>query len=50
MLEIKSELDPQHVYSVAEITREIKLLLETTIPVVWVEGEISNLKFQIGDV
>ena len=45
MFEIQSELDPQHIYSVAEITREIKLLLETTIPVVWVEGEISNLKF-----
>lgn len=45
MFEIQSELDPQHVYSVAEITREIKVLLETTIPVVWVEGEISNLKF-----
>lgn len=45
MLEIQSELDPQHIYSVAEITREIKLLLETSIPVVWVEGEISNLKF-----
>lgn len=44
MFEIQSELDPQHVYSVAEITREIKVLLETTIPVVWVEGEISNLK------
>jgi exodeoxyribonuclease VII large subunit len=45
MFEIQSELDLQHVFSVAEITREIKLLLETTIPVVWVEGEISNLKF-----
>jgi len=45
MFEVQSELDPQHVYSVAEITREIKVLLETTIPVVWVEGEISNLKF-----
>ncbi len=45
MFEIQSELDPQHVYSVAEITHEIKLLLETTIPVVWVQGEISNLKF-----
>lgn len=45
MFEIQSELDPQHVYSVAELTREIKLLLETTIPVIWVEGEISNLKF-----
>ena len=45
MFEIRSELDPQHIFSVAEITREIKVLLETTIPVVWVEGEISNLKF-----
>ncbi len=45
MFEIQSELDLQHVFSVAEITREIKLLLETTIPVVWIEGEISNLKF-----
>jgi len=45
MFEIQSELAPQHVYSVAEISREIKMLLETTIPVVWVEGEISNLKF-----
>jgi len=45
MLTIESELDPQYVYSVAELTREIKVLLETTIPVVWVEGEISNLKF-----
>ncbi len=45
MFEIQSEIDPHHVYSIAEITREIKLLLETTIPVVWVEGEISNLKF-----
>ena len=45
MFEIQSELDPQHIYSIAEITHEIKLLLETTIPVVWIEGEISNLKF-----
>ncbi len=45
MLEIQSELDPQHIFSVAEITSEIKLLLETTIPIVWVQGEISNLKF-----
>jgi len=45
MFEIHSELDPQHIYSVAELTREIKVLLETTIPMVWVQGEISNLKF-----
>ena len=45
MLTIHSELDAQHIYSVTELTREIKLLLEATIPVVWLEGEISNLKF-----
>ncbi|MBC7188215.1 MAG: exodeoxyribonuclease VII large subunit [Calditrichaeota bacterium] len=31
-------------YTVSELTREIKVLLETTIPVVWVEGEVSNFK------
>jgi exodeoxyribonuclease VII large subunit len=30
------------VYSVSELTNEIKLILETSIPSVWVEGEISN--------
>ena len=30
------------VYSVAELTNEIKILLETSIPSIWVEGEISN--------
>lgn len=44
MDEIHSELAPQHIYSVGELTREIKVLLETTIPIVWVMGEISNLK------
>jgi len=32
------------IYTITELTREIKLLLESTIPVVWVEGEISNFK------
>jgi exodeoxyribonuclease VII large subunit len=44
MFEIQSELDVPHVYSVAELTREIKVLLETSLPVCWVEGEISNFK------
>jgi len=30
--------------TVSELTHEIKFLLETSIPVVWVEGEISNFK------
>ena len=32
------------IYSISEITRKIKLLLENTIPTIWVEGEISNFK------
>jgi exodeoxyribonuclease VII large subunit len=34
----------QHIYTVAEITREIKLLLEDTLPTIWVQGEVSNFK------
>ena len=34
----------QRIYKVSELTREIRLLLEDRFPVVWVEGEISNLK------
>ena len=45
MFEIKSEIAPQSVLSVSELNREIKTLLETTIPILWIEGEISNLKF-----
>jgi exodeoxyribonuclease VII large subunit len=33
-----------YVYSVAEITRQIKLLLEESFPLLWVEGEISNFR------
>lgn len=32
------------VYSVSEITRTIKLLLEENIPPLWIQGEISNFK------
>jgi len=45
MLDFQSELAPQHVYSVSELTTEIKVLLETTLPIIWLEGEISNLTF-----
>lgn len=34
----------RRVYSVSEITREIKTVLEEGFPTVWIEGEISNLK------
>lgn len=32
------------IYSVAEITREIKSLLESSFPRLWIEGELSNFK------
>ncbi len=34
----------QKVYTVGEITRIVKLLIEENIPTVWLEGEISNFK------
>lgn len=33
------------IYTVSTLTREIKELLEMSFPRLWVEGEISNLKF-----
>lgn len=33
---------PEKIYTVTEITREIKAVLEKSFPTVWVEGEISN--------
>ena len=35
----------QKIYSVSVLTREVKELLEMSFPRLWVEGEISNLKF-----
>ncbi|MFQ5584210.1 MAG: exodeoxyribonuclease VII large subunit, partial [Calditrichia bacterium] len=34
----------EKIYSVSKLTREIKELLESSFPKIWVEGEISNLK------
>jgi exodeoxyribonuclease VII large subunit len=34
--------DEEHLYTVSELTAEIKDLLETSFPAVWVTGEISN--------
>ena len=33
---------PERIYTVTEITREIKGMLEQSFPAIWVEGEISN--------
>ncbi len=32
------------VYTISQIPREIKVVLETAFPTIWVEGEISNFK------
>lgn len=34
----------EHIYSISELTRDIKILLETKFPVIRVEGEISNFR------
>ncbi|MFA5156465.1 MAG: exodeoxyribonuclease VII large subunit [Candidatus Omnitrophota bacterium] len=34
----------RHVYTISEITRDIKLILENTFGEIWLEGEISNFK------
>ncbi len=34
---------PSQILSVSELNREAKYLLETSFPLIWVEGEISNL-------
>jgi exodeoxyribonuclease VII large subunit len=35
---------PKKIYTVSEITRQIKLELEKTFPVIWIEGEIADFK------
>ena len=35
---------PDRIYTVSEITRLVKLEVETAFPVLWVEGEISNFR------
>jgi len=34
----------RHIYSVSQITQDIKILIENTLSQVWVEGEISNFR------
>lgn len=34
----------RRIYSVSEVTQDIKLILENTFAEVWVEGEVSNFK------
>ncbi|MBI2447029.1 MAG: exodeoxyribonuclease VII large subunit [Candidatus Omnitrophica bacterium] len=34
----------EHVHTVSELTKELKIILEDSFPRVWVEGEVSNYK------
>ena len=36
--------EAEHVYSVSELTRGIKILLEAKYPLIWLEGEVSNYR------
>jgi len=43
----ETQLDPikqRHIYTVSQITQDIKLILENTFAEVWVEGEVSNFR------
>ncbi len=35
-------MNQKHVYTVSELTRAVRGMIETALPGVWVEGEISN--------
>ncbi len=41
-MDFGSLIHQEDIYSVSELTNEIKILLETGIPPVWVQGELSN--------
>ena len=34
----------RHIYTVSEITQDIKIILENTFNEIWVEGEVSNVR------
>lgn len=38
-----SEAEHQDIYSVSRLNQEVRMLLEQAFPLIWVEGEISNL-------
>lgn len=42
--DMKGSPSAERVYTVSQLTREIKLLLESGFPPIWVEGEVSNFK------
>jgi exodeoxyribonuclease VII large subunit len=43
-MQTKKNNSSRHIYTVSEITQDIKLILEANFNEVWVEGEISNFR------
>ena len=41
-MEIDSSLKPDKIYTVSEVTKMVKLELESAFPQLWIEGEMSN--------
>ncbi len=41
---VTDNLQKPHIYTVTELTKEVKRLLEEKFPAVWVEGEVTNLR------
>jgi exodeoxyribonuclease VII large subunit len=39
-----TEREAEHVFTVSELTRGVKVLLEAKYPLVWLEGEVSNYR------
>jgi exodeoxyribonuclease VII large subunit len=39
---MKNETKEKHIYTVAELNKYIRVIMEDSFPAVWVEGEISN--------
>lgn len=37
-------MQEKHIYTISELTRNIRVILEDSFPDIWVEGEISNLR------
>lgn len=42
---MKNDEKEKHIYSVSEITKYMRVILEDSFPGIWVEGEISNYTF-----
>ena len=40
----KPDRETEHVFTVSDLTRGIKILLEAKYPSIWLEGEVSNYR------